>query len=180
MRIHVKGIYNISGSDFKCTKKWLCGFAGRRNISLRRRNNKKSKTALERMPKVKRWFARLRRRLRHGPHGAKAVKLLAAPRLDQDLFAKAHRGNDGRLLVSRQGTEGGQADCLVCAINNLMGGRVVDFIKCAEIAENLEDQEEREEARFDPVFSTSPIPDPRNKKYRMTEVEIGWGKMGWG
>jgi len=135
MRFQVLEIYGIS--DFKATKKWLCGFAKRRNISLRKRNNKKSKTALERLPKVKRWFARLKRRLRHGPFGRRAVEMHQAPASDQELFGKAHRGNDGRIMVSHQGNEGGPQDCMVCAVNNLISGRITGYLECVEVAERI-------------------------------------------
>lgn len=67
MRRHVSDIYGQqAASKFKASSMWLASFAGRYNMSLRVRTNKKNMSVLERATKCKRWHARFRRRLRRG------------------------------------------------------------------------------------------------------------------
>lgn len=53
--------------QFKGSYGWVFRLARRHNISLRRANNHKHQSVEERLPKIKRWHARLRRRLKTGP-----------------------------------------------------------------------------------------------------------------
>ena len=49
---------------FKACKKWLRNFARRFGMSLRRKSNSKAEPVEARLPKIRRWHARLRRRLK--------------------------------------------------------------------------------------------------------------------
>lgn len=51
-------------SLFKASHGWLLAFADRNSLSLRRANNIKHAPVEERLPRIKRWHARLRRRLK--------------------------------------------------------------------------------------------------------------------
>lgn len=56
-----------ASSRFKASHGWLLAFADRQNLSLRRVNNIKHAPVEERLPRIKRWHARLRRRLKVKP-----------------------------------------------------------------------------------------------------------------
>ena len=58
---------DAAADSFKASKWWLRSFARRFGISLRRKSNSRAESVLVRLPKIKRWHARLRRRLRRGP-----------------------------------------------------------------------------------------------------------------
>lgn len=87
MKKHVKEEYGDgTASYFKASKKWLVLFAKRHHIALKRKTNKKSLPASERIPKVKTWFARLVRRLKRftlsgstesGGNGCSASKIIS-------------------------------------------------------------------------------------------------------
>jgi hypothetical protein len=67
MKRLVRKYYGDDAADgFKATKGWLRNFACDYNISLRRKSNNKSEPIEVRLPKIKRWHARLRRRLKRG------------------------------------------------------------------------------------------------------------------
>ena len=58
---------DAAADSFKATKWWLRSFARRFGISLRRKSNSRAESVLVCLPKIKRWHARLRRRLRRAP-----------------------------------------------------------------------------------------------------------------
>ena len=72
LRIQMKRLvrqhYGDHAADcFKASKRWLRNFARRFGISLRRKSNSKAEAIEVRLPKIRRWHARLRRRVRRGP-----------------------------------------------------------------------------------------------------------------
>lgn len=67
MRKLIRQHYGDEMADkFKGSYGWVGRFASRYNLSLRRGNNHKNSSVEERLPKIKRWHARLRRRLKTG------------------------------------------------------------------------------------------------------------------
>ena len=75
MRKLIRLHYGDEAADnFKGSYGWLERFASRFDIALRRANNSKNQSVAERLPKIKRWHARLRRRLKVGPPGRLHVK----------------------------------------------------------------------------------------------------------
>ena len=67
MKRLVREHYGDDAADtFKASKLWLIQFARRFGISLRRKSNAKAEPVEVRLPKIKRWHARLRRRLKRG------------------------------------------------------------------------------------------------------------------
>ena len=56
-----------AAKSFKASTFWLRGWARRFGVSLRRKSNNRSESLELRLPRIKRWHARLRRRLRGGP-----------------------------------------------------------------------------------------------------------------
>ena len=67
MKRLVREHYGDDAADgFKASKLWLRHFARRFGISLRRKSNAKAEPVEVRLPKIKRWHARLRRRLKRG------------------------------------------------------------------------------------------------------------------
>ena len=67
MKRLVREFYGDDAADgFKASKLWLRQFARRFGISLRRKSNAKAEPVEMRLPKIKRWHARLRRRLKRG------------------------------------------------------------------------------------------------------------------
>ena len=55
-----------AAAGFKGSKRWLAGFTRCFGISLRSKSNSKSEPVEVRLPKIQRWHARLRRRLKRG------------------------------------------------------------------------------------------------------------------
>ena len=75
MRKLIRLHYGDEAADrFKASHGWLIRLASRFDITLRRANNSKNQSVAERLPKIKRWHARLRRRLKVGPPGRLHVK----------------------------------------------------------------------------------------------------------
>jgi hypothetical protein len=75
MRKLIRLHYGDEAADnFKGSYGWIERFASRFDIALRRANNSKNQSVAERLPKIKRWHARLRRRLKVGPPGRLHVK----------------------------------------------------------------------------------------------------------
>ena len=75
MKKLVRTHYGDEPADkFRGSYGWVWRFARRHDISLRRSNNHKNTSVMERLPKIKRWHARLRRRLRTGPPSNVHVK----------------------------------------------------------------------------------------------------------
>ena len=67
MKRNVREFYgDDAAAGFKASKLWLLHFARRFGISLRRKSNAKAEPVEVRLPKIKRWHARLRRRLKRG------------------------------------------------------------------------------------------------------------------
>lgn len=69
LRIQMKRLVRKHCGDhaadgFKASKFWLRNFARRFGMSLRRKSNSKAEPIAVRLPKIKRWHARLRRRLK--------------------------------------------------------------------------------------------------------------------
>lgn len=63
----------IEANKAKLTAPWRIGFTTRFGFSWRRATNRKPKSIVERLPAVRRYFARLARRLaRHAQHGPQA------------------------------------------------------------------------------------------------------------
>lgn len=68
MRKLIRQHYGDEPADkFKASYGWVWRFARRHDISLRRATNHKHQSVRERLPKIKRWHARLRLRLKTGP-----------------------------------------------------------------------------------------------------------------
>lgn len=71
MRKLIRENYGDEPADhFKGSYGWVWRYANRHGISLRRANNHKHQSVEERLPKIKRWHARLRRRLKVAAPGA--------------------------------------------------------------------------------------------------------------
>ena len=69
MRKLIRKYYGDEMADkFKGSYGWVGKYAARHDISLRRRTNHKNTSVEERLPIIKRWHARLRRRLKTGPN----------------------------------------------------------------------------------------------------------------
>ena len=67
MRKQVRAIYGDAAAEsFKGSHGWLINFSSRECITLRRGSNNKPMCTSDRIPKIKRWHARLRRRLKRG------------------------------------------------------------------------------------------------------------------
>ena len=117
MKKHVGAVYGSNIVEkFKASKRWLAAFARRWSLSLRRKSNAKSFSAEERRPKLTRWHARLRRRLKRGMQRGSST---AAP-------SRNLRGGKFSALVSSQGPhrETSSAppwklDCGLCAAKNV-------------------------------------------------------------
>lgn len=62
---------DFAADEFRASYGWVWRFAARFNISLRRATNHKHQSVAERLPKIKRWLARLRLRLNEGPEHRK-------------------------------------------------------------------------------------------------------------
>ncbi|KAK3257003.1 hypothetical protein CYMTET_33893 [Cymbomonas tetramitiformis] len=60
-RIIAKKVY--PGRYFRAASSWCTNWLRRNSLSCRKKTNKKSKSTEERLPKIRRWHARLRRRL---------------------------------------------------------------------------------------------------------------------
>lgn len=70
MKRHILNHYGEeAAATFKASYGWLWKFCSRNNLSWRRSNNHKHQDVQERLPRIKRWHARLRLRLKQGPPG---------------------------------------------------------------------------------------------------------------
>ena len=104
LRVSMKRLVRELGGDaaaasFKATKWWLRSFARRFGMSLRRKSNSRAESVLVRLPKIKRWHARLRRRLGRGPAerlDPKWGRWLPEDRLHADQVPCNLRAGDGR------------------------------------------------------------------------------------
>ena len=104
LRVSMKRLVReFAGADvadgFKASKWWLRSFARRFGMSLRRKSNSRAESVLVRLPKIKRWHARLRRRLRGGPQeklDPKWGRWLPRNRLSVDQVPCNLRAGDGR------------------------------------------------------------------------------------
>ena len=113
---HVSKLYGEPARQtFKASKRWLAAYSFRFTLPYRRKSNKKATSASERVPKLKRWHARFRRRLMRG------IK-----REEHQPGATNHRGGKVDVIVSAQGshreTPSGAvwgSDCGLCAIKNV-------------------------------------------------------------
>ena len=152
MRKHVAALYGPNEAKlFKASKKWRRVFAIRFTLSLRKACNKKALSALERLPKAQRWFARLRRRLQRGEHGRRAVQELAlAASLAQESAAKQKQLlvrviSDAKVIVSAQGSHGFSRDCGLCALKNVTANSAIAWEYALAIARKLEGELEAED-----------------------------------
>ena len=114
MKRLVREHYGDDAADgFKASKLWLRHFARRFGISLRRKSNAKAEPVEVRLPKIKRWHARLRRRLKRGdridpvyglPHGRGDGRVARAARqpgaLDQRKAPRRAASRRGRSASS--------------------------------------------------------------------------------
>ena len=121
MKRHVANFYGREiAKTFKSARTWRRLFALRHSISLKKASNKKSVSAAERLPKIKRWLARFRRLLRKNRAAfKKPVAHPEDPKAEENLRSVAHRGNDGTLVIARQGSHGVKNDCGLCALKNV-------------------------------------------------------------
>ena len=88
MRKIIRQHYGDEPADkFKASYGWVWRFAHCFDIALRRANNHKHQSVEERLPRILRWHARLRRRLEDAPaarlHGAALRGVRAASRRDR-------------------------------------------------------------------------------------------------
>ncbi|KAJ1449422.1 hypothetical protein M885DRAFT_572764 [Pelagophyceae sp. CCMP2097] len=127
-----------AASTFKAFKGWLRCFAMRWNISLRKKSNKKNVSAVERLPKVKRWLARFRRRLRRGVKGKKSHAITVAAAATEVHVSTAHRGADGAAMLAPQGSYGLANDCGLCALTNATVDNSFTLDEAMGIAHDLE------------------------------------------
>jgi hypothetical protein len=139
MRKKVAEIYGKS-APFKGGKPWRQRFAKRWSISLRKKSNKKPISAAERLPKVKRWFARFRRRLRRGSAAKKAITERAKKATAEcraALIATRH-GNNRDKMVALQGSHGMADDCGLCALKNITGNPGISKAETLVLARKFE------------------------------------------
>ena len=107
-----------AAATFKASGGWLSKFTRHYDMSLRRKTNKKHLSVEERLPKCKRWHARLRRRLKGGPKAKLDPtwgRWLPADRLSIDQVPCNLREGDGRTYAhtgeKRVWLAGSKADC---------------------------------------------------------------------
>jgi hypothetical protein len=152
MKKSVRDIYGDAASNFKTSKKWRSAFAGRFGLSLRVKNNKKSTSAEARLPKIKRWYARWRRRLQSGKRGLAAVGAIEGGALSA---RKCHRGHDSEAIVASQGSHGIPLDCGLCALKNATSNKSISTSDALGIARAMEAKlkEDEHEHGFAPSSS---------------------------
>jgi len=131
-RGYVEAYGDGAADSFKASKKWLQRFAKRRSVSLKRKSNKKSISALERLPKLRRWFARFRRRICN--RKGEAPRPPPPPPSPTTPFC----GRDGTQAIARQTSLGLSLDCAVCALMNVTVDDGIDAEVAFGIARELE------------------------------------------
>ena len=138
MKSNVKLKYgNAAAGHFKSSKKWLNAFSKRYSMSLRRKKNAKNMSAEERLPKIKRWHARFRRRL---------IRRMTTHRTTTTTSISTNlRGGSTTTLVSSQAshreTPDGPVwplDCGLCAAKNVTSDKTLTLPGILEVARRLQ------------------------------------------
>jgi hypothetical protein len=143
---YIKEHYDDSAREtFKASNRWLAAFSFRCGLSYRRKSNKKPTSAAERVPKLQRWHARLRRRLQRGEFKKEEYKPAALNK----------RGEKVDIIVSAQSshreTPGGTAwdlDCGLCAVKNAASDSTLTLPGLLAVVRPLEEERQKsQEAR---------------------------------
>ena len=143
---YIKEHYDDSAREtFKASSRWLAAFSFRCGLSYRRKSNKKPISAAERVPKLQRWHARLRRRLQRGEFKKDEYKPAALNK----------RGEKVDIIVSAQSshreTPGGTAwdlDCGLCAVKNAASDSTLTLPGLLAVVRPLEEERQKsQEAR---------------------------------
>ena len=145
MKKEVQDIYGPAAALlFKASKKWRRNWCRRFSVSLKRKSNKKSLSALQRLPKIVRYLARLRRRLQHGPAGKAAMTALSALIAQEphpmEVDIRSHLRKTTGTVLAAQGSSGLPLDCGWCALVNVTSNAAITAAAAVSIAKGLEDQ----------------------------------------
>lgn len=95
-------------------------------------------SAAERLPKVLRWLARFRRRLRHGKRGKRSHALTVAAAATEVHVSTAHRGADGAAMRALQESYDLQNDCGLCPLANVTVDDSFTLAEAMFVARDLE------------------------------------------
>jgi hypothetical protein len=182
MRKKIVELYGAK-ARLKSGMRWRRNFAIRWNVSLRKKSNIKAVSAAERLPKVTRWFARFRRRLRRGKASEKPAcqegrMRPGASERDAALVADAHRGQDGKKMVATQASHGLQNDCGLCAMKNCTMNDDFTLENMLTVARGFEEELRREEVAGAPSSEVHHLDETGNFSGKVIAAVLEKGDYG--